>query len=95
MADVGDLVKMTQAKKAGMPLAWKSIHTWLKTKEFTDLEFDEELELIGEEDDDDRLSGPDDGLGEGEGDIDPITGLPVQPAGQGSDADADEDADQE
>lgn len=93
VADVGDLVKMAQAKKSGMPLSWKSIHNWLKQKEFTDMEFDDELTVIGEEESDDRLGPPDGGLGE-DG-IDPLTGEPIVQGGQGGQGSDEDEDDQE
>lgn len=80
--DPADLVKFSQAKKAGTPLSWKSIHNWMRQKDFTEFTWDEELEELAEEEDNEILN-PDDGLGMDEDGnaIDPITGLPVAPQG--------------
>lgn len=60
---VEDLVKFATAKKQGVPLSWQSVHNWMRQKDFTEMTLDEELDVIAEEDDDERLSGGDDGLG--------------------------------
>ncbi len=81
-SEVGDLVKFAQAKKAGTPLSWKSVHNWLRQNDYTEFTFDEELDQIGDEDDDDRLKGGDDpfrGMFEG-GQPLPGQPLPGQPA---------------
>lgn len=90
--DPADLVKFSQAKKAGTPLSWKSIHNWMRQKDFTEFTWEEEQEELADEEDNELLN-PDDGLGMDENGnaIDPITGLPVQQPGQGSDEDEDED----
>lgn len=75
-SDVGDLVKFAQAKKAGTPISWKSVHNWLRQKDFTEFTFDDELDQIGEEDDDDRLKGGDDPF---RGMFEPGQPLPGQP----------------
>lgn len=59
-SEVGDLVKFAQAKKAGTPISWKSVHNWLRQKDFTEFTFDDELEQIAIEDEDDRLKGGED-----------------------------------
>ena len=65
--DPKDLLAFAQAKKSGTPLSWKSVHNWLRQKDFTEFTFDEELDQIAEEDDDERLAGGgDEGLGEGD-----------------------------
>ena len=75
-SEVGDLVKFAQAKKAGTPISWKSVHNWLRQKDFTEFTFDEELEQIAVEDDDDRLKGGDDPF---RGIFEPGQPLPGQP----------------
>jgi len=55
--DPKDLLAFATAKKAGTPLSWKSVHNWLRQKDYTEFTFDEELEEIDEEDNDDRLQG--------------------------------------
>ena len=93
--DVGDLVKFAQAKKSGTPISWKSVHNWLRQNDFTEFTFDEELDQIGVEDDDDRLKGGDDpfrGMFEpGQ----PLPGQPIpgQPAPGRPGAEDDEDGD--
>jgi hypothetical protein len=47
--DPADLVQFATAKKSRVPLSWKSVHNWLRQKDFTELTFDEELEQIEEE----------------------------------------------
>ena len=47
--DPADLVQFATAKKSKVPLSWKSIHNWLRQKDFTELTFEEELEAIEEE----------------------------------------------
>jgi hypothetical protein len=47
--DPADLIAFATAKKSKVPLSWKSIHNWLRTKDFTELTFEEELEQIDEE----------------------------------------------
>jgi hypothetical protein len=49
--DPADLIAFATAKKSKVPLSWKSIHNWLRQKDFTDLTFEEELEAIEEESD--------------------------------------------
>ena len=93
--DVGDLVKFAQAKKSGTPISWKSVHNWLRQNDFTEFTFDEELDQIGVEDDDDRLKGGDDpfrGMFEGG---QPLPGQPIpgQPAPGQPGAEDDEDGD--
>ena len=66
--DPKDLLSFAQAKKAGTPISWKSVHNWLRQNDFTEYTFDEELEQIDEEEDIEALSGGGNGLGE-EGDI--------------------------
>lgn len=44
-----DLVDMMTAKRLGAPIALQSVHAWMKDKDVTALEFDEELRLIDEE----------------------------------------------
>lgn len=74
--DVGDLVKFAQAKKAGTPISWKSVHNWLRQNDFTEMLFDEELDQMAVEDDDDRLKGGDDPF---RGMFEPGQPLPGQP----------------
>jgi len=97
-SEVADLVKFAQAKKAGTPISWKSVHNWLRQKDFTEFTFDEELDQIGEEDNDDRLKGGDDpfrGMFEGGQPLpgQPLPGqIPGQPApGQPGAEDEDDD----
>ncbi len=47
--DPADLVQFATAKKSKVPLSWKSVHNWLRQKDFTELTFEEELEQIDEE----------------------------------------------
>ncbi len=47
--DPADLIAFATAKKSKVPLSWKSVHNWLRQKDFTELTFDEELEQIEEE----------------------------------------------
>jgi hypothetical protein len=47
--DPADLVAFATAKKSRVPLSWKSVHNWLRQKDFTELTFEEELEQIEEE----------------------------------------------
>ena len=47
--DPADLIAFATAKKSKLPLSWKSVHNWLRTKDFTELTFEEELEQIEEE----------------------------------------------
>jgi hypothetical protein len=47
--DPADLIAFATAKKSKVPLSWKSVHNWLRQKDFTELTFDEELEQIDEE----------------------------------------------
>ena len=47
--DPADLVQFATAKKSKVPLSWKSVHNWLRQKDFTELTFEEELEQIEEE----------------------------------------------
>ena len=49
--DPADLVQFATAKKSRVPLSWKSVHNWLRQKDFTELTFEEELEQIEEESD--------------------------------------------
>ena len=99
-SDPADLVKFAQAKKSGTPISWKSVHNWLRQKDFTEFTFDEELEQIGEEDDDDRLKGGDDLRGMFEPGQ-PLPGQPIpgQPApgqpGAGADDEGNDDNDEE
>lgn len=75
--DPSDLIKFAQAKKAGMPMSWKSVHNWLRQKDFTEFTFDEELaEMLGEESNE-LLNPPDPVLGEGGGFDE--NGNPAQP----------------
>jgi hypothetical protein len=72
--DPADLVAFATAKKSKVPLAWKSIHNWLRQKDFTELTFEEELEQIEEEADMDAFdTGGDALLGE---DGEPMGGGP-------------------
>ena len=92
--DPGDLVKFSQAKRAGTPLSWKSIHAWMRQKDYTQFTFDEELEQMGAEDDIEQLQG---GGGQGLGVDDlPARTLPGQPNPNGSNNadEADEDNDE-
>jgi len=90
-SDVADLVKFAQAKKSGTPISWKSVHNWLRQKDFTEFTFEEELDQIGEEDDDDRLKGGDDPLRGMFEPGQPLPGQPIpgQPAAGGDDGDDD------
>jgi hypothetical protein len=47
--DVADLVGFATAKKSKVPLSWKSVHNYLRQKDFTELTFEEELEQIEDE----------------------------------------------
>ena len=49
--DPADLIAFATAKKSRVPLSWKSVHNWLRQKDFTELTFEEELEQIDEESD--------------------------------------------
>ena len=69
--DPKDLIAFATSKKGGAPLSWKSIHNWLRQKDFTEMTFDEELEQIAKEDQDERLGSADSGLGEPGGDLTP------------------------
>jgi hypothetical protein len=60
--NVKELIDFATAKKAGTPLSWKSVHNYLRAKDFTEMTFEEELDAISEENDDERLSGTDDEL---------------------------------
>ncbi len=60
--NVKDLIDFATAKKAGTPLSWKSVHNFLRAKDFTEMTFEEELEAIEEENDNEILSGTDDEL---------------------------------
>ena len=75
-SEVGDIIKFAQAKKSGTPISWKSIHNWLRQKDFTEFTFDDELDQIALEDDDDRLPGGEDPL---RGMFEPGQPLPGQP----------------
>lgn len=68
--DPADLVAFATAKKSKVPLSWKSVHNWLRQKDFTELTFEEELEQIDEEADMDAFdTGGDAFIGEPQGDI--------------------------
>ena len=56
--DPTDLIKFAQAKKAGIPLSAKSIHNWMRMKDFTEMTFEEELEVLAEEEDNEILNPP-------------------------------------
>ncbi len=72
--DPADLIAFATAKKSKVPLSWKSIHNWLRQKDFTELTFEEELEAIEEEADMDAFdTGGDAFIGE---DGEPIPGGP-------------------
>ena len=63
--DPADLVQFATAKKSRVPLSWKSVHNWLRQKDYTELTFEEELKQIEEEADMDAFdSGGDALLGE-------------------------------
>lgn len=47
--DPADLMKFAQAKRAGVPLSWRSIHNWLRAKDYTELTLEEEIEEIERE----------------------------------------------
>ena len=47
--DPADLIAFATAKKSKLPLSWKSVHNWLRQKDFTELTFEEELEQSEEE----------------------------------------------
>lgn len=82
-----DLVKMITAKNSGAPISFETIHNWMKGKDVTDLDFEEEVRMIEEEDenlslgatnpeelvnDDELESGDDDdGTGDGKDKADP------------------------
>ncbi len=59
-SDVGDLLKFAQAIKAGTPLSWKSVHNWLRQNDYTEMQFEDELDQMALELDDDRLPGGED-----------------------------------
>ncbi len=85
-SDVSDLLKFAQAKKAGTPISWKSVHNWLRQKDFTEFTFEDELDQIGEEDEDDRLKGGDDpfrGIDEGGQPGLGLDGQPIPPGQPG------------
>ena len=60
--NVKELIDFATAKKAGVPLSWKSVHNYLRAKDFTEFTFEEELDEIEEEADNEILSGTDDEL---------------------------------
>ena len=71
--DPKDLIAFATAKKSAVPISWKSVHNFLRQKDFTELTFEEEIEQIEEEADmdifdtaSDAVIGPD---GEPGGDI--------------------------
>ncbi len=78
--DPTDLIKFAQAKKAGIPLSAKSIHNWMRMKDFTEFTFDEELQELADEEDNELLNPPalDLALGVDE------NGQPLPPAGPGN-----------
>lgn len=69
--DPADLIAFATAKKSRVPLSWKSVHNWLRQKDFTELTFEDELEQIDEEADMDAFDTSGDAFtGEpGDGDI--------------------------
>lgn len=75
--DVADLVKFAQAKKAGTPISWKSIHNWLRQNDFTEFTFDDELDQMQKELDDDRLQLEDPLRGMFDDDGKPLDGQPI------------------
>jgi len=66
--DPKDLIAFATAKKSKVPLSWKSVHNWLRQKDFTEFTFDEELKQIEEENDMDAFETSGGILGE-EGDL--------------------------
>ena len=68
--DPKDLIAFATAKKAKVPLSWKSVHNYLRQKDYTEFTFEEELEQIEEEADMDAFDTGSDGLGMPEGDLD-------------------------
>ena len=44
-----DLVQLTSAKNMGAPISLRTIHDWVREKDVTALDFEEELRLIEEE----------------------------------------------
>lgn len=44
-----DLLKFVSAKNAGAPISNETIHAWMRKKEVTNIDFDEEIEKISEE----------------------------------------------
>ena len=94
--DPADLVKFAMAKRAGTPLSWKSVHNWLRQKDFTEFTFEEELKEMAEEEDNPQLQGGDQDLNNAGVDENgrPLPGQPTP--GQDQDQDAgDEGGDQE
>ena len=64
-----DLVQFATAKKAGVPLSWQSVHSWMRKKDFTEKTFEEELEQMSDEEQIEALQprnplGMDDGIPE-------------------------------
>ena len=47
--DPAQLVQFAAAKSKKVPLSWKSVHNWMRQKDYTELTFEEELEAIDEE----------------------------------------------
>ena len=47
--DPKDLIAFATAKKAKVPLSWKSVHNYLRQKDYTEFTFEEELDQIAEE----------------------------------------------
>ena len=47
--DAAELVQLATAKKSKLPLSWKSVHNYLRAKDYTELTFEEEIEQIEEE----------------------------------------------
>ena len=91
-----DLVQFAQAKKAGVPLSWQSVHSWMRKKDFTEKTFDEEIEQIEAEEQIDSLQ-PDSSLGMGG--VIPPAFMPGMPGAdddddENEDDDGDEDGDQ-
>lgn len=76
---------LMDAKVKGAPLSKKSIHAWLRRHEFTDLEYDDELEQMREEE-------TDEAAGRTEEDVDPFGGKKPTPPTPGEGDDEEDDA---
>lgn len=71
MQDPAQLMQFAQAKRAGVPLSWRSIHNWLRQKDYTELTLEEEIEEIEREEEEieSRITGRDNA---GEPGVDPL-----------------------